>query len=348
MIEIDGSYGEGGGQVLRTSLSLAALLGEPVVICSIRAGRPKPGLAAQHVTCVRAVAAICNAEVDGDEVGSGAVTIYPGAVRPGEYRFDVGDVKASAGSACLILQTILPPLLYAGGPSRVRIVGGTHVPWSPTADYITYTFLPAIRALGAQAQMHALRGGWYPRGGGEIEAQIEPLAGALQPCDFTRRGETRKITLVSTVSEGLPEHILPRQIRGLREAVGAGGQRAGEISRRIEGGPGTAALVAAEFEGGFAGYSALGERGKPAEKVGAEAGGAFAEFRGTAACVDEHLADQIALYMALAAGRSKVLATEVTMHLHTNMWVISRFLGARFEVTETSGGVLVEVAGAGA
>ena len=348
MIEIDGSYGEGGGQVLRTSLSLAALSGEPLVIRNIRAGRPKAGLAAQHVTCVRAAAAICGAEVRGDEIGSGTVEFTPARVTPGEYQFDVGTVQASAGSACLVLQTLLPPLLFAGGPSQLRLRGGTHVPWSPSADYIMYAFVPAIRACGAQVEVQTVRGGWYPRGGGEIEALIEPLAVPLSPCEFVHRGDIRRLTLASVVSRGLPERIAGRQLQGLRETAGPLPTLARDITTTLDGGPGTAALVAAEFGSGYAGFGALGERGKPAETVGAEAGRAFAGFMATAAGVDPHLADQLMLYLALAEGHSCVTTPELTLHQQTNAWVISQFLPTQFAFRETGdAATLFEVDGVG-
>ena len=348
MIEIDGSYGEGGGQVLRTSLSLAALLGEPLVIRNIRAGRPKPGLAAQHVTCVRAAAAICGAEVHGDEIGSGAVEFAPDRVQAGDYHFDVADVQASAGSACLVLQTLLPPLLFADGPSRLHISGGTHVPWSPAFDYIMYAFLPAIRACGARVEARIERGGWYPRGGGKIEALIEPLAQPLQPCEFVHRGEIRRLTLASVVSRGLPDHIAGRQLAGLREAAAPLPELAHETMATLDGGPGTAALIAAEFDGGFAGFGALGERGRPAEQVGAEAGSDFARFMATSACIDAHLADQMMLYLALADGHSAATTPELTLHQQTNAWVIGQFLPAKFASRETGGGpALFEVTGTG-
>ncbi|NSW57747.1 MAG: RNA 3'-terminal phosphate cyclase [Armatimonadetes bacterium] len=347
MVHIDGSYGEGGGQVLRTSLSLAALLGCELQITDIRAGRPKPGLAAQHVTCVRAAAAICGAEVRGDAVNSGQVVFRPGTIQAGDYLFDVSDVRASAGSVSLVLQTVLPPLLFADGPSQVTLRGGTNVPWSPTFEYLSHVFLPAIRRLGAECTLKRARGGWYPAGGGEIVAGISPLQGHLQPVQLTDRGDLRALDAVTTVSDGLPEHIAKRQLASaLQELPTQLSRRARRTTHRPEGGPGTAVLLAGTWESGHAGAGALGERGKPAERVGAEAGEEFRAFIESGAAVDRHLADQLLLYAALAEGTSRYTAQARTLHLDTNAWVIHQFLGDRVSI-EGDGPATVSVEGIG-
>ena len=328
-VDIDGSYGEGGGQVLRTSLSLAALMGCELTMERVRAGRSKPGLAAQHVTCVRAAAAVCGAEVEGDEVGSQALRFHPGAIEPGEYRFDVSDVYPSAGSTSLVLQTVLPPLLFAGGESVVTILGGTNVPWSPCYEYLACVFLPALSRAGAQATIERTRGGWYPKGGGQIVARIKPLAAPLRPFDLLERGALQRLVVTSTVSDRLPEHIVARQADAALKALpGDTSRLASRNYERPEGSPGTCLAIAAEFDSGHAGSSALGERRKPAEKVGAEAGRCFNDFLDSGAAVDVHLGDQLLLYAALAEGDSVVLAERNTEHLRTNAWVIQRFIEA--------------------
>jgi len=330
MVHIDGSYGEGGGQVLRTSLSLAALLGCDLEITGIRAGRPKPGLAAQHVTCVRAAAAVCSAEVRGDEVNSGQVAFRPGKLQAGDYLFDVSDVRSSAGSVSLVLQTVLPPLLFAGAPSRVVLRGGTNVPWSPPFEYLGHVFLPTIRRMGAECTLERTRGGWYPAGGGEIVARICPIQRPLRPLSLTDRGSLRALEAVTTVSDRLPEHIAQRQLQGaLQELPTQVSRLARRTTHRPEGGPGTAVLLAGTWESGQAGASALGQRGKPAEQVGAEAGEEFRAFIESGAAVDTHLADQLLLYAALAEETSRYTAQERTLHLDTNAWVIHQFLGDR-------------------
>ncbi len=174
MLNLDGSYGEGGGQILRTSLSFSALLGAPVKIERIRAGRPKPGLRPQHLTAVRALARITGAEVAGAELHSQELTFKPRAPKPGHYLFDVAEKSGSAGSVTLIAQTLLPPLLQGGRPSTLILKGGTHVPWSPTAHYLIHVFIPALARLGAPVTMTLERWGWYPRGGGEVRLSLAP------------------------------------------------------------------------------------------------------------------------------------------------------------------------------
>jgi RNA 3'-terminal phosphate cyclase (ATP) len=313
--------------MMRTSLALAALLGREVVLENIRAGRPNPGLAAQHVTCVRAAAAICGARAEGDQVGSGMVRFCPGALNPGQYCFDVADVCPSAGSVTLVLQTVLPPLLYAGGRSRVTVRGGTNVPWSPPYEYLAHVFAPALARMGAALELRRTRAGWYPAGGGEVQATVHPLGNSLGPVELAERGRLVTLEAVSTVSAQLPDHIARRQLTGALQALPTDLSRLAKPTvERPEGGPGTCLLLAAAFEKGYGGASALGERGKPAEKVGRETAEKFKAFWDSGATVDVHLADQLLLYAALARGRSVYLAERATQHLRTNAWVIQQFL----------------------
>jgi RNA 3'-terminal phosphate cyclase (ATP) len=326
-VHVDGSRGEGGGQMVRTSLSLAALLGCEVTITNIRAGRAKPGLAAQHVTCVRAAAAICGAQVEGDRIGSTVVRFRPGTLRPGEYRFDVADVRPSAGSATLVLQTVLPPLLHASGASQVTVCGGTNVPWSPPFEYLAQVFAPALARMGAGLEMRRLRAGWYPAGGGELRATITPPGGPLKPLDLAERGKFLSLQAISTVSASLADHIAGRQTTaGLQPLPAPLSHPARRSVERPEGGRGTCFLLAAAFERGNGGASALGERGKPAEQVGRETAHEFGAFWDSEATVDPHLADQLLLYAALASGQSVYVAQEATEHLRTNGWVVQQFL----------------------
>jgi RNA 3'-terminal phosphate cyclase (ATP) len=346
-IHVDGSRGEGGGQMVRTSLSLAALLGCEVTVDNIRAGRPSPGLAAQHVTCVRAAAAICAARVEGDHVGSTTVHFRPGALAPGEYCFDVADVRPSAGSATLVLQTVLPPLLCAGGRSQVVVRGGTNVPWSPPFEYLAHVFAPALARMGANLELRRTRGGWYPAGGGELQATIGPAQGPLKPLALLERGRLVSLRAISTVSAGLADHIAGRQTTaGLQRLPSSVSRLAKRNVERPEGGPGTCFLLAAAFEGGNGGASALGERGKPAEQVGRETAEEFAAFWDSDAAVDGHLADQLLLYAALARGRSAYVAQQATEHLRTNAWVIRQFLDAEIAL-EGDAPCRVTVDGAG-
>ncbi|MGD9497474.1 MAG: RNA 3'-terminal phosphate cyclase [Armatimonadota bacterium] len=336
MLTIDGSYGEGGGQVLRTSLALAALLGREMRIERIRAGRSQPGLAAQHLAGVQAAAQVCGAQVAGARIGSTTLTFTPGRIRGGHFRFDVG----TAGATTLVLQTILPCLLFARESSCVQITGGTNVPWSPPQEYIRHVFLPAIGDMGAQAQVECLVPGFYPKGGGRLEARITPLGAPMRPLQWAERGELRSLTAFSVVEARLPVHIIRRQIEGAREALAPVGLRAEEAHPRSSS-PGTMLMIAARFERGSAGFTALGERGRPAEQVGREAGEQAGRFLESSASVDRHLADQLLLYAAVAGGETVYVTDMVTEHLRTNAWVIAQFLEAEIEIDEPSGRVVV-------
>jgi len=340
MMTIDGSFGEGGGQVLRTSLALAALLGRELRVEGIRAGRPKPGLAAQHLAGVRAAAEVCGARVEGARLGSTELTFVPGRIRGGHFRFDVG----TAGATTLVLQTILPCLLFARETSHLRITGGTNVLWSPPQEYIAHVFLSAIAAMGARAELECLTPGFYPKGGGHIEARVMPIDAPLGPLHWRERGELRSLTAFSVVEARLPAHIIGQQIDGARRALGSAGLRT-ETAHPESASPGTMLMIAAGFERGAGGFAVLGERGRPAEDVGGEAGEQAAEFLAASSTVDRHLADQLLLYAAVAAGETAYVTEEVTEHLRTNAWVIQQFLDAEIEIDEAAGRVTVRGVG---
>ncbi len=329
MLHLDGSYGEGGGQILRTSLAFSALLGIPVRIERIRAGRPKPGLRPQHLTAVWALARITGAEVDGADLHSQQLTFRPRAPKAGHYLFDVAEKTGSAGSVTLIAQALLPPLLKSGGSSTLILRGGTHVPWSPTAHYLMQVFLPTLSQLGFQVTMTLERWGWYPKGGGEVRLTVNPGPAAAR-VDWRSPPDPLGFRGLSASSR-LPEHVARRQAARLAERLGpelpvelaaAGGQDPGSL---------------AFLWGPRAGFDALGARGKPAEKVADEVADAYLAFRRSQAAVDPHLADQIVLYLAQGQGPSGFTTSEITSHLLTNLWVIEQFLGPTFEVKGNQG-----------
>lgn len=344
MIRIDGSYGEGGGQILRTSVSLAAITGQAVEIVNIRAGRSKPGLQAQHLTAVRAAAALCDAAMEGDAVGSMRLGFAPRApVQPAEHRFEVG----TAGAAPLVAQTVLLPLTRTTGSSRVTVTGGTHVPHAPPAEYLEAVYLPALRRSGLTASVEAERFGYYPRGGGEIHLEIAP-APSLQPLDLTERGKLRSLTAFIVTSD-LPDHVADRGAAAVKEALRRVGRSATiELRDRPSRGPGAAVVLAAACDGGFAGFTALGARGKPMEQVAEEACEALMDWWKTGAACDEHLADQLVLPMALAHGESRWTTPAITEHLRTVLWVTERFLPIQARLEEgVYGGGTVIVRGSG-
>jgi RNA 3'-phosphate cyclase len=322
MIEVDGSQGEGGGQLLRTAIAFAALRGLATRITHIRAGRPNPGLAPQHVAAVRAVAQLASAEVEGVEAGSSSIDFRPGSLVGGSYAFDVG----TAGSATLVIQACLPVALAAREGVRLRIVGGTDVRWSPPIDYFARVFLPLLRRLGGQVDVILRRRGYYPRGGGEIEVVVRPTPSwsPLSLLDLGKTAGVRGVAHVSNLPADIPKrmkHAALRRLHGIEDA---------KIEERVYAGPeavgqGGALVLWAETENALLGASALAERGKSSERVGEEAAMALAAELISGATVDVHAADQIVPYLALAAAPSSFLVREVSGHLRTMAWLIPQY-----------------------
>lgn len=340
MLHIDGSYGEGGGQILRTSLSLAAITGQPICIDRIRAGREKPGLAIQHLTGVRAAATLCQAEVTGDYVGSTQLEFIPRqSVQAGSYTFDVAQTvgSGSAGAVSLILQTILLPLALASGQSSVTLRGGTFVPWSPPAPYIEQVYLPVLRQMGVQATVNIAAWGWYPRGGGELDLRISGTGGgvgSLKPIQLLERGALQQVKGLAIVTE-LPSHIPQRMASRAQNLLEQAQLKAQVQPRRERGvGPGAGIFLMAEYEQIQTGFGAVGKLGLPAEEVAAIATQELLAFHANGAPVDVHLADQLLLPAALASAPSQYQAAEISSHLLTNAWVIGQFGLAKITIDE--------------
>lgn len=334
MIHIDGRQGEGGGQVLRTSLSLAALTGRDMTITHIRAGRKKPGLRPQHLTVVNALANICRAAVQGAALNSTQLTFRPGGLpRNGEYRFDVQDAAAggSAGSATLILQAVLWPLLFAAAPSRVTIRGGTFVPFSPPYHYMAEVFRPALARFDAHIELDLHTWGWYPVGGGVIEAFIRPVS-RLEALHFTPV-PVKKVSGVAAVTN-LPAHIPQRMANRAENLIREMGLLPAVRPVRERGpGPG-AGLV---LWSGPAGFSSLGRKGLPADKVAEAAVAELSAFIDNRGAVDRHLADQLLLPMALAHGASSLTTGHCTRHTFTNAAVLRHWLDIPIQITGAEG-----------
>ena len=328
-VNIDGSFGEGGGQVLRTSLALSAITGQPLHIYNIRAARSKPGLQAQHLTCARAAAAICGAELEGAAMGSQSLVFRPAHLpQAGEYVFDVTEARGSgsAGATTLILQTVLLPLALAEGESRVTIRGGTHAPFSPPFPYIHHVYLPTLWRMGVRAQVELQRYGWYPAGGGEITLKIQANGGTLRPTTLTERGDLRQVRGTAAVSN-LPSHIAQRMAnRAVNVLKEAGIQSRVEAAHVEATGPGAGIFLIAEYEHSVAGFTAYGQKGLPSERVADSACHDLIAYHRSNAATDMHLADQLVLPAALATGESRWTTCRVTQHLLTNAWVVRQFL----------------------
>jgi RNA 3'-terminal phosphate cyclase (ATP) len=339
MITLDGSFGEGGGQVLRTSLALAAITGRPLHVHSIRAARPKPGLQAQHLTSVRAAAAICGAQMQGDALGSQSLVFQPAhPPQAGEYTFDVTQARTggSAGATTLVLQTVLVPLALAGGESLLTIRGGTHAPFSPPFPYVQHVYLPTLWRMGIRAQVELRQYGWYPAGGGEIALKVQATK-TLAPITLTERGSLQKVWGVAAVSN-LPSHIAQRMAsRAANVLKGAGLKSHIEAAHAEATGPGTGIFLFAEYEHSAAGFTAYGRKGLPSERVAESACTDLLAHYHSDGAADLHLADQLVLPAVLAAGPSRWTTCRITQHLLTNVWVVGHFLGTRIAITGSEG-----------
>ena len=335
MVVIDGSYGEGGGQVLRTALTLAVLTGQPVRVERIRAGRAKPGLRPQHLTAVRAAAAVCDAQLEGDALGAQTLAFAPGGpAHPGEYAFDVAEASegGSAGAVGLVLQTVLLPLALVEGESRLTLRGGTHVPWAPPVSYLEHVFLPVLARMGVRAQVELVRWGFYPAGGGEVQIRVSGQVGSLRPIVLTQRGDLRRVWGRAVVLN-LPAHIPQRMAARSHNVLDQAGLQAQVEPRRLRGaGPGAGVFLFAEYEHVTAGFTAHGRKGLPAERVAEAACEELLAHHRSGDPADRYLADQLVLPVALAEGESRVRTSCVSQHLLTNVWVVRKFLARNVRV----------------
>lgn len=328
MLTIDGSAGEGGGQILRSSLTLSMLTGQPFRLVNIRAGRRNPGLKRQHLTCVEAARAISGAKVQGASLHSGELVFEPGEVSSGEYAVDVG----TAGSVALVLQTIALPLALAKGSSSVRIGGGTHARWAPPLPFVMDAWLPWVRRMGVQMELKLNRTGFFPAGGGEVVASFEG-ANALHEFHAKYEGGDLELEAHAIVSN-LPEGIARRELLAVETEVPLAMTLHAATVRSP--GPGNACWLIAWADKGEGEnvFSAIGEKNTPAEEVAGQVAAQFMEWYAAGVCVDEHLADQLLLPLALAGGGS-FTTTKPSLHTWTNIAVIAAFGLPRFTVTQS-------------
>ncbi len=339
MLELDGGYGEGGGQIIRSACSLAALTGKPVRITAIRANRKQPGLKAQHVTAVRAAARLCAADLRGDAIGSSTLLFYPHQpVQHGEYVFDVSvEAQApSAGSVVLIAQTLLPALITTPGHSRIVLRGGTDVPFSPPIFYFTQVYLPMLEALGAQVRLEIVRHGFYPNGGGEVILEVTGVP-ALQLPEWSKAAVVKRLHALIYVNV-LPESVVQR----LRERTEAllkplNLPMTFEIRPAPAPSSGIGLLLTVHTSLHRAGFTALGRRGWPIEGLAEQAVQECKAYLQSRTFWEKHLADQMVLPLMLCGTPSRTSVTEVTQHLLTNVWVANHFLKAQAYVAGEEG-----------
>lgn len=331
-VVIDGSMGEGGGQVLRSALSLSLLTGKPLEIHNIRARRPKPGLMVQHLKAIEAAATVGGSQVRGAQLGSTRVYFEPGQLTGGNFRFDIG----TAGSTSLVAQTVAVPLACCGKGSVVTVTGGTHVPWSPCFHFLQLHWLPLMSEIGFRIAVEMERAGFYPEGGGLIRMAVEP-AGEVKPLSRSERGALRSVRGLSAVAN-LDVSIAERQRRqALRRLAGMGIAAEIEVLTLPARSRGAFLLLLAHFDWAQCCYYALGERGKPAERVADEAVEQLQRFLNTEAAVDEYVADQLVLPLTLAQGTSQLRVARLTRHLLTNIEVVRTFLPVTIDVAGQEG-----------
>jgi RNA 3'-terminal phosphate cyclase (ATP) len=337
MITIDGSIGEGGGQVLRTALALSIATGRPLRVENIRSKRPKPGLLRQHLTAVQAATAVADAQVEGDAIGSTTLTFVPRAIRAGDYRFAVG----TAGSATLVMQTVLPPLLLASAESTLVLEGGTHNPWAPPFDFLQRAFVPLVNQLGPRVETTLRRPGFYPAGGGAFAVTVRP-AKVLAALELTNRGEVaaRRVTAVIA---NLPRHIAEREARVALDGLNWTRECGSVVNVDDAAGPGNVVLIEVESEHVTEIATGFGEVGVAAEAVADRAVKEMRRYLAAGVPVGIHLADQLLTVLALSEGGVfRTLA--LSRHALTNIEVIRQFLDLRIAVVEEARDVVrVEV-----
>lgn len=332
-LDLDGSQGEGGGQILRSALTLSMITGRPFRIERIRARRPKPGLLRQHLTAVQAAAAISGATVDGAHPGSQTLQFVPGKIRGGDYRFAIG----TAGSCTLVLQTLLPALWFADAPASLLVSGGTHNPAAPPVDFLLRAWLPLLRTMGVDMDVELQRHGFYPAGGGAVLARVRPQ-GALQPLCLMERGALLGTTAIAVVA-GIPGEIARREL----DAVARRKPQAQQEIRQLPAGegPGNALMLELRHAHCTELFTSFGARGLPSETVAARLLKHVQTYERSRAAVAEHLADQLVIPLALA-GRGRYTSALCSSHLQTNIEVVRRFVDVDLRLREGEGCVIVE------
>ncbi len=325
-IEVDGSFGEGGGQTLRTAVAFAVILDRPVRVTKIRAGRDVPGLKQQHLSTLQTLARIFGGELSGAAVGSQEISFTPGDASEAALTVDM----KTAASITLLLQAVVPAVSLSGSRVSLDLRGGTDVPWSPTFDYFTEVVGPAYARLGIRFRADAAKRGYYPRGGGTVAAEVFPSEG-ISPLDLRGSAERSAVKVVSRCG-ALPRHVAERQLESMSSSLRAAGVKTGEevIAEEKADSPGSSVLGWVAEEGRIIGADGIGERGVRAEDVGRRAAGVLASTLATGAAVDTNLADMVAPYLSLAPKPSSITTPEVSSHLETCLHIASLFTGCKY------------------
>ncbi len=340
-ISIDGSYGEGGGQIVRTACALSSITGIPCRIYNIRKNRKKPGLGHQHVLGLKALALLCGGELSGDSLGSTEIMLVPGRISVASLDVEI----VTAGSITLLLQTLLLPAFFAHGAVRISFHGGaTDTFFSPVIDYHRFVFSNILERLGLKSSTEITRRGFYPRGGAEVGVEVTP--GRISNWRCKERGRLRKVLIMSGAADILKERrVAERQAESAEKTLGFGPDV--PVKSVIEYFPalsaGSTITISGEFENTAIGSDSLGRPGKRAEAVGGEAARMFLDEFNSGACLDAHAADQVLPYLSLGEGESLFTTSRISKHTETNIWVLNRFLDRRIEVEQRGAGAVIRI-----
>ena len=322
MLKIDGSYGEGGGQIVRTAVSLSAVTKTPVEISNIRSNRPKPGIKPQHYTAIKLIKDLCNAETEGLEIGSSKLTFTPGEIKGREFKFDIG----TAGSIVLVCQTCILSLVDTPNKVKIKVRGGTDAKWAPSWDYFEHVFLPLVRNMGINVKENLISRGYYPRGGGEAEITVNPSV-EIKPASYE---VSPKFSSVEGIvhQANLPDHVGTRIKHAAIKQLMKNNLKADISFQKVNSlSPGTGITLWTKSHNVIIGETGLGERGLPAERLGEETASRLIREIKSGSTIDIHAFDQLIPYMALAAkkGTSSCFLREISSHAKTNMWLVSQF-----------------------
>ncbi len=336
---VDGSYGEGGGQILRTALAFSIITGRPVRVSKIRAGREVPGLRRQHVSSLRILSAVFDSKLDGVSEGSSEVSFVPGPPRADSISLDM----KTAASITLVLQAVVPAVALTRSRLTLELVGGTDVPWSPTFDYFDTIVKRAYGVVGIEFSAKAIRRGYYPRGGGRAVVKVEPCE-SLRPLRLTGSPKVEAVDLTSRCAM-LPRHVAERQLSSAVAALEERGLRLGHklVAEEPADSPGSSVLVSSFGDSFFLGSDELGARGRPSEEVGRAAAERFASFVQFGACVDDNLADMLAPLLSLASDPSALRVARVSKHMDAGFYIAKLFSSCEYSVREEGQGVVVAV-----
>lgn len=338
-LEIDGSYGEGGGQILRTAIAFSIIMNKPIKVKNIRAKREKPGLRPQHLAAIRILRDISNAKLEGDEIGSSEVSFIPGYVEPKVLNIDL----RTAASITLVLQAVIPSVSLSNSSIELELIGGTDVPWSPTFDYLANVVKPCLEIIGIRFNVEAKKRGYYPKGGGRVNAVIEPCT-SVSPLILTDRDEVPRVGLMSRCGR-LPKHVAERQANSAINYLEEKGVKVNEIviAEEQSESPGSSILISSNSKACFIGADAIGEKGKRAEIVGLDAAKEFYSFYDSLSCIDPHLADMISPILSLARGESRFSTPRITAHLETSLYVSKLFTGCSYSFVRNENSYIVVI-----